>query len=110
MRTWDLSPYQGSVADLKAIAQVLSGRKIVGTTIMEPVEPEAIQATFGQIRLQRPKYFTASTNDFIAWHRRESEDQARAGREFTARWHANQLKLLTGDTPEYRQWLDGLWK
>ncbi|MBI2927554.1 MAG: WD40 repeat domain-containing protein [Verrucomicrobia bacterium] len=84
VRTWDLSPYQGSVADLKAMAQVLSGRRIVGTTMIEAVEPEALQATFGQIRRQRPEYFTASTNDFIAWHRREAEDRARAGRDVAA--------------------------
>ncbi|MCI0536144.1 MAG: hypothetical protein L0Z50_13040 [Verrucomicrobiales bacterium] len=102
VRTWDLSPYQGSVADLKAITQVFSGRRIVGTTMIEPVEPEALQATFARIRLQRPEYFTASTNDVIAWHRRNAEDWARAGRDFAARWHANQLRLLTGDTSEFR--------
>jgi hypothetical protein len=102
VRTWDLSPFQGSVADLKAIVQVLSGRRIVGTTMIEPVEPEALQATFARIRLQRPEYFTVSTNHFIDWHRREAEDRARTGREFAARWHADQLKLLTGDTSEFR--------
>jgi WD40 repeat protein len=77
VRTRDLSPYQGSVADLKAIAQVLSGRRIVGTTMIGPVEPEALQATFSQIRFQRSEYFTSSTNDFIAWHRREAEGTGR---------------------------------
>ena len=89
---------------------MLSGRRIVGTTIVEPVEPEALQATFAQIRRQRPEYFTTSTNDFIAWHRHEAEDGARAGRDFATRWHANQLKLLMAETPEFRQWYEALWK
>ena len=99
IHSWDLSPYQGSLEELRAITQVLSGQEITGTTILEPVDEERLQATFEQSRATSAPFSPSSTNEWILFHRREAEDATRAGRAFSERWHLDQLKALVGETP-----------
>jgi hypothetical protein len=104
-RVWNCSGYSGEVEDLKAMVEVFSGRRMVGARILELLDPATVKRTFDQLKQKTPHTFVRSTNDILAWHRREAEARARFGRLFAARWRLDRVKVLTGDTEEYQRWL-----
>jgi WD40 repeat protein len=78
-REWDLSADGRNDADLKRHAQLLACHRLDETGGPMPLDREALQASWRELRRANPDRFTAPPEQVFAWHREETEEAERAG-------------------------------
>ena len=72
VRSWNLAPTRLSESVLVELAQLMSGRRLVGRELME-LEPTELQEGVARLRKAHPSLFQSSPMDVAAWHRRRAE-------------------------------------
>jgi WD40 repeat protein len=85
---WDLTPDDRPLEDRLALAQLWSGRRIDPAGALVPLTAEELTATLNGLRPRYPHEFTVSTEQALAWHRREMADCLREGNPAAAAFHA----------------------
>jgi tetratricopeptide (TPR) repeat protein len=78
-REWDLSVGEHDDADLKRLTQLMACHRLDATGGPTPLDREALQESWMELRRAHPNDFIAPREQVIAWQREEAEEAERAG-------------------------------
>jgi tetratricopeptide (TPR) repeat protein len=90
-RVWDVAPDERPKEDLLRLVQVLAGHRLDPTGAFAPLTTEEYRAAWQVLKAKYPQDFSVSTEEALAWHRREAEACEAAGDCFAARKHLDRL-------------------
>ncbi len=91
---WVIPIEQRPADDVRKLARLLSGDKVVFSGSLPPPASESIKAIWQQLRNKYPSGFNTSTLEIAAWDDFEAEDSEQAQQWFAAAFHLRRLLLV----------------
>jgi WD40 repeat protein/serine/threonine protein kinase len=97
-RVWELPSDDRPVPEFVALAELLSGYRLSASDFVK-LTPEEFKSEWVANHALFAADFTVSTEQAIAWHRREATDCAIAGQWFGRAWQVNKRIEMEGAKP-----------
>ena len=98
-RLWELPLDRSPAAELKALAQVLSGGSPVSSAGSPPPTCESLQALWQRLRAKYPSDFTTSVEQIAAWHEFEADESDLRRGWFAEAFHLERLLSIRPSDP-----------
>jgi WD40 repeat protein len=101
-KVWELTPETGALADLRLLAQTLSGYRIMGGAGAVPLETSELRAMWQRLQARRPALLSPSLLQLTTWHDRAAEQGERTQEWAAALPHLDWLiQKRPGEWPCY---------
>jgi eukaryotic-like serine/threonine-protein kinase len=101
-RVWDLSPDDRPLADLAALASLLSGRTVDEHGAERAADAQTLGRAWATFRSRYPDSFCPSADEILAWHSQEAQAAEGALNWEAALFHLNRLVLMTPENAAFR--------